>query len=160
MTPIATTDRLVLRHSTPADAAFYCRLVNKTAWAANIGDRQVRSLADAEQQIRQKLMAAYAQHGFGLYLVSQKNRGDPLCMRGLGTCGLGMCGLVKRDTLTASDIEFAFLQEHWGQGYALQAAQAVLNQAFLELGLARVLGITKHSNQSSARLLIKLGLQL
>ena len=143
MTPIATTDRLLPRHTTsadaPADAAFSCRLVNKRAWAANIGDRQVRSLADAEQQIRQKLMAAYAQHGFGLYLVSQKNGGDPL---------------------TAPDIGFAFLPEHWGQGYALQAAQAVLKQAFLELGLARVLGITKHSNQSSARLLIKLGLQL
>lgn len=149
MTPIANTDRLLLRHITPLDAVFYSQLVNEPAWIANIGDRQVKSLADAQQQIAGKLMASYAQHGFGLYLVALNDTNHPI----------GICGLVKRDTLQHPDIGFAFLQAHWGQGYALEAAQAVLKHAADELGLLHVLGITTAANARSASLLLKLGLR-
>ena len=150
MTPLATTERLVLTHITPLDNAFYSQLVNEPAWIANIGDRRVHSLADAAQQSRDKLMASYASHGFGLYLVTVEKTGEKV----------GICGLVKRDGLAAPDIAFAFLQAHWGQGYALEAARAVLHHAFHQWGLRRVLGITTAANQRSARLLLKLGLQL
>jgi RimJ/RimL family protein N-acetyltransferase len=94
-------------------------------------------------------MASYQLHGFGLYLVALKSNAQ----------SIGICGLVKRETLPAPDIGFAFLKAHWGQGYALEAAQAVLHHAFQELGLKCVLGITSVANERSARLLIKLGLQ-
>ena len=149
MTYIAKTDRLMLRHITPLDADFYSHLVNEPAWIANIGDRQVKSLRDAQQQITGKLMASYAQHGFGLYLVALNDTGE----------AVGICGLVKRDSLQHPDIGFAFLQAHWGQGYAFEAARAVLNHAFGKLDLSRVLGITTATNMRSARLLIKLGLR-
>jgi RimJ/RimL family protein N-acetyltransferase len=146
---IATTDRLVLRHITTPDAAFYSQLVNEPAWIGNIGDRQVNSLDDAKLQIKHRLITSYQQHGFGLYLVALKSSALPI----------GICGLVKRDTLVAPDIGFAFLHSHWGQGYALEAAKAVLTHAFHELGLACVLGITTAANRPSAKLLLKLGLQ-
>ena len=149
VTLIANTHRLLLRHIAPSDAAFYRQLVNEPAWIANIGDRQVHSLGDARQQITGKLMASYAQHGFGMYLVALNATGH----------AIGICGLVKRDTLPHPDIGFAFLQGYWGQGYALEAAGAVLDHAFGKLNLGQVLGITLESNKSSADLLIKLGLR-
>jgi [ribosomal protein S5]-alanine N-acetyltransferase len=149
MTPIANTDRLLLRRITPSDAAFYSQLVNEPAWIANIGDRQVKSLVDAEQQITNKLIASYVQHGLGLYVVALTDTMQPI----------GICGLVKRDTLQHPDIGFAFLKAHWGQGYALESAQAVLRHAADELGLMRVLGITTPTNARSASLLLKLGLR-
>lgn len=149
MKTITNTERLLLRHTTPLDAAFYSQLVNEPAWIANIGDRQVNSLDDAKLQITDRLIASYQQHGFGLYLVVLKSSVLPI----------GICGLVKRDTLQHPDIGFAFLQAHWGQGYALEPAQTVLKHAADELGLTRVLGITTAANARSASLLLKLGLR-
>ena len=150
MTHIAKTERLLLRHLTPLDADFYLHLVNEPAWKVNIGDRQVQSLGGAQQQITDKLMVPYARHGFGLYLVAKNDTGE----------AVGICGLVKRESLHHPDIGFAFLQEHWRQGYAFEAARAVLDHAFVKLDLSRVLGITTAANERSARLLIKLGLRL
>ena len=149
MTSITATHRLLLRHIQPEDAAFYSQLVNEPAWIANIGDRQIHCLADAKLQIQNKLMAAYEQHGFGMYLVVLHTTGEPI----------GICGLVKRDDLPAPDIGFAFLQAHCAKGYALEAAQAVLHHAFNELGLTCILGIVQPTNQRSVQLLVKLGLK-
>lgn len=144
---IATTDRLVLRHLRLDDAAFYRQLLNQPSWLAHIGDRQVRTLADAEAHIGSHILPPYAAQGFGMYLVQRKADAQPL----------GICGLVRREALPAPDIGFALLDAQAGLGYAQEAAQAVLHHAFGALGLARVLAITAITNQRSDRLLDKLG---
>ena len=147
MTTISLTARLQLRHITGQDAPFYRQLVNEPEWIAHIGDRQVHSVAQAALQIEDRLVASYVQHGYGLYLVALRATGAPV----------GICGLVQRSTLQHPDLGFAFLQAHIGQGYALEAAQAVLLHAFDTLHLKLVLGITTSVNRRSARLLEKLG---
>ncbi|MBI2517206.1 MAG: GNAT family N-acetyltransferase [Opitutae bacterium] len=143
------TSRLILRELTPADAAFVQELVNEPAWLQFIGDRGVRTLADAEGYIRKGPMASYAQHGFGLWCVARQADGVPL----------GMCGLLKRETLPDVDIGFAFLERFRGQGYAAESAGATLGHARHKLGLKRVLAITSPGNTASIRLLGKLGLR-
>ncbi|MFA9218680.1 MAG: GNAT family N-acetyltransferase, partial [Sphingomonadaceae bacterium] len=49
--------------------------------------------------------------------------------------------------------------EHWGQGYAHEAAAAVLAYARDQLGLRRLMAITNPGNVSSIGLLLKLGLR-
>lgn len=144
---IAETERLVLRQLRVDDAAFYQQLLNEPAWLAHIGDRQVRTLADAEAHIGSHILPPYAAHGFGMYLVQRKADAQPL----------GICGLVRRETLPAPDIGFALRDAQAGLGYAQEAAQAVLRHAFGRLGLARVLAITSTTNQRSHRLLDRLG---
>ena len=68
-----------------------------------------------------------------------------------------MCGFVKRDTLPDADIGFAFLPQYEGRGYAFEAAAAAMKYGREVLGLARVLAITTIDNESSGRLLDKLG---
>ena len=51
--------------------------------------------------------AMYERHGIGLLLVAMKDSGTPI----------GICGLIKRETLDDVDIGFAFLPEHWGKGF-------------------------------------------
>ena len=70
-----------------------------------------------------------------------------------------MCGLIKRDTLPDADIGFAFLPEYWGQGYALEAAAAVLDHGNRQFGLERIVAITSPHNESSIRLLERMGLK-
>lgn len=144
---VAETPRLRLRRLVLADALFYCDLLNGPTWLAHIGDRQVRTLADAKAHIRANILAPYAALGFGMYLVQR--RGDDV--------PLGLCGLVQREALPAPDIGFALLQAHEGQGYAREAAQAVLRHAFGALALPRVLAITAPTNLRSIRLLADLG---
>ena len=72
---------------------------------------------------------------------------------------IGICGLIKRDSLEDVDIGFAFLPQYWGKGYAHEAARAVLDYGKDVLGLKRIVAITSIDNESSAKLLGKLGLR-
>jgi RimJ/RimL family protein N-acetyltransferase len=144
---ILATDRLSLRELSVDDAGFMLRLLNEPSFLRYIGDRGVRTIEEARSYIRQGPIASYERHGFGLWLVEVQESG----------AAAGICGLLKRDVLEDADIGYAFLPEFWSQGYALEAASAVLAYARQTLGFARVLAVTNVDNESSIRLLGKLG---
>jgi len=149
---VLTTDRLRLRHMTVDDAAFMLRLLNEPSWLRFIGDRGVRTLADAQSYILNGPVEMVSRLGFGFYIVELKDPAEPVGP-------VGICGLAKRPYLADVDIGFAFLPEFWGQGYAFEAAAAVLDLAHTRLGLRRVLATVRPGNQSSIKLLEKLGLR-
>lgn len=141
------TTRLRLRKFTPADAEFTIALVNDPAWLRFIGDRKVRTPEDAVAYIA-RMEAMHAEHGHGALLMEWRETGKQI----------GMAGLFRRPGLELPDVGFALLPEYYGQGFAFEAAQAVLRDARGRLGLSRVGGITIESNVASIRLLEKLGL--
>ena len=143
------TERLRLRRLDASDATFILRLVNEPSWLRFIGDRGVHDLDDARRYIAEGPQRLYAAYGFGLFLVERRSDALPL----------GMCGLIKRDTLPDVDIGFAFLPEHWTQGYAREAAEATLRYARERHHLPRVIAITSRDNVASGRLLERIGLQ-
>lgn len=146
---VLETDRLVLRRLSVDDADFMLGLLNDPSWLRFIGDRGVRTREDARAYILKGPIDMYERLGFGIYLTELKEGGAPI----------GICGLVKRDFLEDVDIGFALLPGFWGQGYAYEAASAVMEYAKGALGLKRIVAITNPENQSSIRLLEKLGLQ-
>lgn len=137
------TARLRLRPFCLDDAPFVVRLLNEPSFIEHIGDKGVRTLDDARRYLETGPMASYATHGHGLLVVERISDGAPI----------GMCGLLKRDILEYPDLGYAFFPEAWGQGYAHEAARAVLEDA----KKARVLAIVSPGNASSIRLLEKLG---
>ncbi len=145
---ILETERLLLHRLSPNDSAFILELLNEPAFLENIGDRGVRTLADACRYILSGPIASYRKLGFGLYLVTLKDSGLPI----------GICGLLKRDSFDHPDIGFAFLRRYWSQGYAHESA-AVLHYGWTTLRLERIVAITKPHNQASVALLEKLGLR-
>ncbi|MFN2510226.1 MAG: GNAT family N-acetyltransferase [Pyrinomonadaceae bacterium] len=144
---VLETERLVLRRMTPDDAEFILKLVNEPSFIRFIGDKGVRSHADAVQYIQTGPMASYQRFGFGLYLVELKGRRVPI----------GMCGLLKRDSLPDVDVGFAFLPAFWSKGYAFEAAAAVKGLGKDVLGISRLVAITNPDNESSIKLLEKIG---
>jgi RimJ/RimL family protein N-acetyltransferase len=72
---------------------------------------------------------------------------------------IGMCGLLKRDTLPDPDVGFAFLPDYWSQGYAFEAASSVMSYGREVLGLRRIVAITSLDNDPSIRLLKKIGMK-
>ena len=146
---ILETDRLQLRMLSVDDAQFVLRLLNEPSFIQNIGDRGVRTLDDARAYIQKGPIASYETFGFGLWIVETKSAGLPV----------GICGLLKRDVLDDVDIGYALLPEFWSRGYALESASAVMAYAKEKLGSKRVLAVVNADNQSSIRLLEKMGFQ-
>jgi RimJ/RimL family protein N-acetyltransferase len=107
----------------------------------------VRTLDAARDYILQSLIALYERLGFGLYLTELKGGGVPI----------GICGLIKRDSLEDVDIGFAFLPKFRRQGYAYESALAVMAYGKRTFGLKRLVAITSPDNYGSARVLEKLG---
>jgi RimJ/RimL family protein N-acetyltransferase len=145
---VIQTERLMLRQLVLSDAGFILELLNEAAFLRFIGDKGVRSLADARDYILSGPIGSYARHGFGLYAT---------CLRD-GTPA-GICGLVKRDDLADVDVGFAFLSRHCSKGYAVESASAVLAHARQELRLQRIVAITAPENLGSIAVLEKIGLK-
>lgn len=146
---VLETDRLVLRRMSTEDADFMLGLLNEPSWLRFIGDRGVRTREDARAYILKGPVDMYDRLGFGLYIAELKEEGVPI----------GICGLVKRDFLEDVDLGFALLPGFWGQGYAYEAASAVMEHGKGALGLKRIVAITNPENHNSIRLLEKLGFQ-
>jgi RimJ/RimL family protein N-acetyltransferase len=134
------------------------RLLNEPSFLANIGDRGVRTLDDARRYLAERLIASYETHGYGLWIVEPRapSRAESGAEAGARQI-LGICGLVRRDTLPGPDLGFAFLPEFWSQGFARESAAAVRDHAFAALGLTRLLAIVNPANAPSIRLLESLG---
>jgi len=146
---VLETERLQLRRLVGDDAPFIFDLLNQPSWLRYIGDKGIRTLDDARNYIVNGPMAMYERNGFGLYLTVLKEGGAPI----------GLCGLIKRDTLDDVDIGFAFHPDYWNRGYALEAAAAVLAHGLRDFNLPRVVAIASPDNDSSIRLLEKIGLR-
>jgi RimJ/RimL family protein N-acetyltransferase len=146
---ILETHRLRLRRLSVDDAAFYLGLVNEPSWLQYIGDKGVRTIEDAREAILKGPVDMHERLGFSLLLVELKE----------GNVPIGICGLIKRESLKDVDIGFALLPGFWGRGYAVESASAVMAYGKNVVGLNRIVAITSPDNHSSIRLLEKIGLK-
>lgn len=144
---VLETERLILREACEADAAFVLALLNSPGFLENIGDRGVRTEEEACAYIRDKMLGSYREHGFGMWLTVEKR----------GGAAVGLAGLVKREGLDTPDVGYAFAPDAWGQGYAKEAAAAVLAHALGPLGIPKLAAITTPENFASMAVLRKIG---
>ena len=149
MNNILETERLYTRHLTIDDAPFILELLNDPSFIQNIGDRNVRTIADAESYITKGPVSSYEKNGFGLDLVILKETDE----------SIGICGLIKRVTLEDVDIGYAFLPKFWKKGYAVESARAVLEYGLTVKNLKRIVAITLEENKGSVRVLERIGLK-
>jgi RimJ/RimL family protein N-acetyltransferase len=146
---VLETERLALREFHLDDAEFILQLLNEPAFLRFIGDKGVRTLADARDYLLKGPIESYRRFGFGLYLASLREDGTPI----------GMCGLVKRDGLADVDVGFALRSQYWSRGYAVEAAAAVIDHGKRRLNLARIVAIVNPGNHASISVLERVGLR-
>lgn len=144
---ILETERLALREAVEADAPFVLALLNSPGFLEHIGDRGVRTEAEARAYIVERMIGSYRQHGFGMWVAQEKR----------GGAAVGLAGLVRREGLDMPDVGYAFLPDAWGQGYASEAAAAVLAHGQGPMGLGRLAAITSPDNYASMAVLKKVG---
>jgi ribosomal-protein-alanine N-acetyltransferase len=146
MTIVLQTERLTLRQFIMSDAPFIVELLNSPNWLQFIGDRNIKTVAEAQSYLLQGPLLSYVVSGFGLYMVELKDSGMPI----------GMCGLLKRPYLEYLDIGYALLPQYEGMGYGYEIATATLQYAFGHLQQQHVAAITAINNQRSVALLKKM----
>jgi RimJ/RimL family protein N-acetyltransferase len=138
------THRLLLNEINLNDAEFISVLVNTPEWIKFIGDRNIGSIADANEYI-QKIIS---NPNTNFWVVRIKDQQIPI----------GIITFIKRDYLDHYDIGFAFLAEYTKKGYAYEASIAVLNDAIKNSIHKHILATTVKENTNSIQLLEKLGL--
>ena len=144
-----TTERLQLTPTTLADAELVLELMNTPKWLKYIGDRNLHSLAEAQNYIAEKITPQIKQLGYGSFTIRILNSAQKI----------GLVGLYDREGLEGIDIGFGLLPEFEKQGYAFEASSKLLAFAKQELNLKNIKGITAKTNTRSQQLLVKLGLQ-
>ena len=88
-------------------------------------------------------------HGFGLWVVEHRATGALL----------GDCGLLRLDGGPEIEVGYRLARDHWGQGFATEAAGACVTYGFDKLRLPRILAVTHPDNAASRRVLEKIGLR-
>ncbi|WP_080777398.1 GNAT family N-acetyltransferase [Chryseobacterium phocaeense] len=143
------TERLILRPMSVEDRDFIFELYNRPSFIRYIGDRNLKTVADAENYIRNRFMPQFEKLGFGNYLMVTKDKGEKI----------GGVGIFEREGLDVVDIGFSLLEEFEGKGYAYEAAQKVKSIGMDDFGLKKISAITSKDNFSSQKLIQKLGLE-
>ncbi|EJG1801670.1 TPA: GNAT family N-acetyltransferase [Vibrio parahaemolyticus] len=144
-----TTERLILRLVSVDDAPFILELYNHPDFYRFVGDKQMRTDYEAVRYIKENMLRMEEKKGVSLLVVEDKQTKQPL----------GICGLVKRDTLNTYDIGYGFLPSAYGQGFAIEAATAVIEYAKQAMQLSQLVAITNNDNIRSISLLKKLGFE-
>ena len=143
------TDRLLLRPTVVEDAEFIFRLMNTPKWIQYIGDRQIRTVKDAENYITNNMTPQLERLGYSNYTVIRKT----------DNAKIGTCGLYDREGLEGIDLGFAFLPEYERKGYAFEASQTLVDKAQKQFGIDDLSAITVPDNRASQKLLQKLGFE-
>ncbi|WP_299520865.1 GNAT family N-acetyltransferase [Winogradskyella sp.] len=144
------TQRLYIRAITVEDAPFILELMNTPLWIKFIGDRNVRTVKEAETYIKEKALIQLETYGYTNNVVIRKE----------DNAKLGTCGIYHREGKDIPDIGFAFLPDHHGKGYAFEAATELIQVAYQNYGLNELSGYTLEENAASRQLLERLGFKL
>ena len=142
--PILETERLILRPPQAEDAEGLATLINDRRIAENTARvPHPYTLADAEDFIADAA-GSTERNSFLITLTD-------------GTL-VGGCGIGAADS-TMSDLGYWIGVPFWGQGYATEAARALVDHAFADMGYASLRACARVSNPASRRVLEKCGFQ-
>ena len=99
------TERLILRPSGLEDAELVLELLNMPKWLKFIGDRNVKTLEEAQEYIKTRMLPQLERLGYSNYtMITKSDRSQ-----------IGTCGLYDREGLEGIDIGFALLPKYEGQ---------------------------------------------
>jgi RimJ/RimL family protein N-acetyltransferase len=141
------TTRLRLRPCTTDDTGLVHDLWTNEHVRRFLFDERVIS-ADEARSFVEASLASFERQGYGLWLVFALD-GDRL---------VGFAGLLRTDG-DAPNLIYGIHPVHGGQGYATEAASAVLDYALGGLALPLVKADVDEPNVSSTRVLEKLGMR-
>jgi RimJ/RimL family protein N-acetyltransferase len=157
---VIETERLILRQPTLADAVPALDLLTDPLAMAWLGGVHPDAEADPEFAVR-RWLERWDDNGCGPFSIVRREDG-----RWLGRAGILVWdtrGDWRHGTLAGSgehaqpELGWALASEHWGHGYATEAARAVRDWAYAELGPGRLVSVIRPDNIRSQAVAQRLG---
>ncbi|MCA1594731.1 MAG: GNAT family N-acetyltransferase [Acidobacteria bacterium] len=149
MSIIVETERLVLRHWTPTDAAALFSFAGDQEVMRYIGDGLAWAGIERAHAWLERVGKSYRERGYGPWAVSEKTSGRII----------GSCGFSFLPALSEVDFGYVFARDNWGRGFATEAARAALRYGFEQFGFVEVTANTVQENHASRRVLEKTGFE-
>jgi len=149
--PHITTARLLLREWRNSDRAPYAALNGDPDVMQHFPSRLTPEQSD---EMVDRIMAGWRTHGFGLWAVERLDTTEFIGFVGL------LSPIWEASFTPCVEIGWRLAKQHWGHGFAPEAATAVLDWAFANVDLPgdRVLSFTTVGNVNSQRVMSKIGL--
>jgi len=144
---VLTTARLVFRELTHEDlesvAAILQDAETMAVWKGPFTDEAVVAWLDTQ-------LARYAEFGFGLYAAVLRDTGQVI----------GQCGITWQDIdgVRRREVGYLFNRAFWHRGFAVEAASAMRDWAFNELGTDDVWAQVRFTNLASMNVAIRCGM--
>ena len=148
MSVILTTPRLILRTMSHADLDFLAELLGDPEvmrYYPKVLDR-----VEAATWIDKNLQR-YRDHGYGLWIVEDRNTGQPL----------GRVGPIPQELDGQAFVEVGYMiqRSHWRKGYAREAAAACHDYLFQQSDIAQIIALVRPENLPSQATARSLGMQ-
>jgi len=168
--PVLETERLIIRPFTMDDLDAIYQILDVELDTAHFDTEGAKPLEERRQWLRWTVMgyqelAKLYQPPYGERAVILKQTGHLI-----GTCGFLPCldafgqlpSSSKNPTVRLNSTEFglfyAFSPTHQRQGYATEAVKAMIDFAFKELKLKRIVATTRYDNARSIRVMQRVGM--
>ncbi|MBX7165012.1 MAG: GNAT family N-acetyltransferase [Pirellulales bacterium] len=148
MIPRLETARLVMREFVEADLDGYAGILADEEAMRYIGDGTTADRNDAWRSMAM-VLGHWQLRGFGLWAVERKDTGR----------FIGRIGLHRPEGWPGLEAGWIVAREHWGQGFAPEAARAAVQWGFEVLGAPRLISLIRPANHASIRVAEKLGMQ-
>ena len=158
------TDRLIIRAFVLDDADTFSRLLDAAFGAGSYGS------ADEKRVVFEYAVAADPGHAllhqppYGDRAIVKRDSNELIGAIGFAPCLMpfGQLPSFEPTTRFSSEIGlfWALFPEHWGNGYATEAAAAMIAYAFGQLRLRRIVATTENDNSRSINVMRRLGMRL
>jgi [ribosomal protein S5]-alanine N-acetyltransferase len=145
---ILQTPRLTLRRFTQADAPLI-QLLNSNPEVLKYLDEPPLETVEQALHILNTIILPQYKNNLGRWAIHLKTTNE----------FIGWCGLKYRAELDEIDIGYRLVQQHWGNGYAFEAAKHSVEYAFKHLHLKTIVGRAHIDNLASLKILEELGMQ-
>jgi RimJ/RimL family protein N-acetyltransferase len=149
---VIETERLLLRKPVPEDARQLLEAFADPEAMRHIGDGSTTDLAGAEQTV-DRWLERWDIWQIGMFVI-ERTEDERV---------LGRAGFLRWDPETweiggsETELGWGLAREHWGHGYATEAAVALRDWALGGLGLTRLISLIQQGNLRSVRVAEKLG---
>jgi ribosomal-protein-alanine N-acetyltransferase len=146
---IFETERLLFRHLEISDAEDLFRIYSNAEVMKFMGESP-SSIETERKNIEAHIRKYYQNGNFGFWATIFKETGE----------FIGRCGLLQSQITGKDEIEIGYLLDRsfWGKNLATEAACGVLDFAFQQLSLKRVVAVIHPENLASKKVAEKAGM--
>ena len=144
------SERLILRQLCKDDQQNIYLLHNNADVMKYISTSKDNYTHEECREFIERQIAYYDSHpGLGIWAAENKNTGD----------FIGWVALKDLDNSEYIEVGYRLIKQHWGKGYATEAARALIKYGFNQLNLNKITAVALPENKASARVMQKAGMK-